>query len=82
MKVIVTPKAQKHYENLPVSVKVKLKRKLQILESDPMVGKKLSGELKELRSLRVWPYRILYYVDNPQEKVYITAILHRQRAYR
>lgn len=82
MQVIVTPKAEKHYVHLPKSVQVKIRRKLEILENDPLAGKKLSGELKELRSLSVWPYRILYYIDNPQEKIYIAVILHRQGAYK
>ncbi|MDO8498868.1 MAG: type II toxin-antitoxin system RelE/ParE family toxin [bacterium] len=82
MKVIITPKAQKHYGHLPKGIQVKIKKKLQILENDPLAGKKLSGELKELRSFRVWPYRVLYYVDNPRETIYIAAILHRQGAYK
>ncbi len=82
MQVIITPKAQKHYKHLPKSEQIKVKRKLQILENDPQAGKKLAGALEEQRSLRVWPYRILYYIDILKKKVYITSILHRQGVYK
>lgn len=82
MQVIITPKALKDYNHLPQSEQVKVKKKLRLLDHDPLVGKKLSGALEELRSIRAWPYRIIYYIDNLKEKVFITAILHRQGVYK
>lgn len=82
MRVIVTPKAIKQYEKLPKIEKIKIKRKIGVLESTPLAGKKLGGELSELRSLKAWPYRIFYYLDKKENKVFITSILHRQGAYR
>lgn len=77
--IIVTPKAQKQFEHLPSSEKTKIKKKLIVLENDPLAGKKLTGELVELRSLKAWPYRIIYYIDN--DKVFVISIIHRQGAY-
>ncbi len=82
MQVIITPKATKQYQHLPKSEQTKIKKKLSLLESEPLVGKKLSGEFEELRSLRAWPYRILYYIDEEKQIIYITTILHRQGAYK
>lgn len=84
MVIIVTPKAQKHFESLLSSqqVKVKVKRKLVLLEKYPYMGKKLEGDLSELRSLGAWPYRILYYINSKTNTVYIAAIIHRQGAYK
>ena len=79
MKVIVTPKAQKHFSQLPVSEQKKIKKKLLVLETDSFAGKKLSGELSELRSLRAWPYRIIYYINS--DRIFITSIVHRQSVY-
>lgn len=62
LKIIITPKAQKQFEHLQTSEQAKIKKKLTALESDPYTGKKLSGELAGLRSLKVWPYRIIYYM--------------------
>ena len=82
MQVIVTPKAQKHYERLPKNEQAKIKKKLLVLETDPLSGKKLAGELKEQRSLKAWPYRIIYYMNVNEEKIYVTAIIHRQSVYK
>ncbi len=79
MQVIITPKAQKQFNHLPPTEKAKIKKKLMTLESDPLSGKKLSGELSELRSLRAWPYRIIYYTN--ENKIFIASIIHRQGAY-
>ena len=80
LQVIITPKAQKQYNHLPSKEQSKIKKKLMTLGNDPYSGKKLSGELAELRSLRVWPYRIIYYIE--EDKIFITSIIHRQGAYK
>lgn len=82
MQVIITPKSQKYYERLLKSEQTKIKRKLLVLENDPFSGKKLAGELKEQRSLKAWPYRIIYYMNVDEKKIYVTAIIHRQGAYK
>ena len=53
-----------------------------MLEQYPQEGKKLSGEYSELHSLKAWPYRIIYFIDNRQRKVYIVTISHRQGVYK
>lgn len=82
MQVIITPKAEKQYNQLPQSEKIKVKKKIKILEVDPYFGKKLSGELSDLRSFRAWPYRIFYHIDLNKKIIFIIGILHRQGAYK
>jgi mRNA-degrading endonuclease RelE of RelBE toxin-antitoxin system len=82
MRVVITPKALKQYEHLPKSGQVKVKKKLTVIEQDPHEGKKLSGSLSSIRSTRAWPYRILYYIDEGQSKVFIVTIAHRQGVYK
>lgn len=82
MLVKVTPKALKQYNNLPKVEQAKIKKKLLALELNVQEGKKLSGEYAELRSLRAWPYRIIYYIDKAQEKIFIVTIAHRQGVYK
>lgn len=79
MQVIITPEAQKQYKHLPKSEQNKIKRKLVLLEQDHLQGKKLSGKLSEIRSLKAWPYRILYIIK--ENKVVIVTIAHRQGVY-
>ena len=82
MEVIVTPKALKQYNHLPKTEQTKIKKKLLLLEQNAQEGKKLSGDYNELRSLRAWPYRIVYYINNKVKKIYIVTIAHRQGVYK
>ena len=82
MQVIVTPNALRQYEHFQKSDQIKIRNKLLLLEKHPLEGKKLAGKLAEIRSLRAWPYRILYYVNKKERKVFIVTIAHRQGVYR
>jgi len=82
MHVVITPKALKQYKHLATPEQSKIKRKLLIFEQNPLEGKKLTGSLSEIRSLKVWPYRILYYIDEKAKKVFIVTIAHRQGVYK
>ncbi|TSC88084.1 MAG: Uncharacterized protein G01um10147_315 [Microgenomates group bacterium Gr01-1014_7] len=82
MEVIITPKAQKQLKHLSSAAYMKIKKKLLMVKQEPYSGKKLEGELSELRVLRAWPYRILYYINLQDQNIYITSILHRQGAYK
>jgi mRNA-degrading endonuclease RelE of RelBE toxin-antitoxin system len=81
MKVFLTPSALKQYSLLPEKFKSRVRKKLLFLENNPYEGKNLSERLLEIRSLRVWPYKILYYIDNKSKKIYIVTIAHRQGVY-
>jgi mRNA-degrading endonuclease RelE of RelBE toxin-antitoxin system len=84
MKVLLTSDAQKQFLKLPKSERAKVEKKLKLLTQAPYAGKKLSGEYANQRSLRAWPYRIIYMVTSAskQETVIIVAILHRQGVYK
>lgn len=51
------------------------------LETNPYEGKKLTGKLEGQYSLRIWPYRIVYFIDQ-QKDVIITDIGHRKDIYK
>ena len=82
MQVIITPRVLKQFNRLPKIEQVKIKKKLSILEQYSQEGKKLSGEFSELRSLKSWPYRIIYFIDSKQRKIFIVMIVHRQGVYK
>ncbi len=82
MQVVITPKALKQYNHLPKPDQAKIKRKLLALEQYPLEGKKLSGKLSEIRSLRAWPYRIHYYINDKAKKVFVVTIARRQGVYK
>ncbi len=82
MQAILSKDAQKQYERLEKPEQTKVRKKLMLLEQDPTVGKKLTGELSGIRSLRAWPYRILYEINEQKQRVEIHKIAHRQGSYR
>ena len=82
MQVLLSKDAQKQFKKLPENEQLKVKRKLLTLKQDPQAGKKLAGELKDFRSLKVWPYRILYEINTLEKRIEIHKIAHRQSAYK
>jgi addiction module RelE/StbE family toxin len=82
MEVILSHDAAKQYEKLPSSVKTRIRKKLQLLEESPSAGKKLMGQLQGIRSLRVWPYRIIYEINERKKRVEVHKIAHRQGVYK
>lgn len=82
MRVEYSKTARKELKKLPKSKQIKVLVMVQKLKNDPFVGKKLIGELKNLRSIKVWPYRIVYSVFSKNNLIYINIIQHRQRVYK
>ncbi|MBI4226393.1 type II toxin-antitoxin system RelE/ParE family toxin [Candidatus Roizmanbacteria bacterium] len=82
MQIFLTKEAQKQYRKLPKSETEKINKKFILLSGEPPAGKKLSGEYKETRSLKAWPYRIIYFINEKQQEIWIISIIHRQGAYK
>ena len=82
MKLILSKRAQKQFSKLQKLEQKKIAKKLLSLQANPYIGKKLSGELEGSRSLRVWPYRIIYDLNQIAESIEINEIIHRQGAYK
>lgn len=82
MDVVIAKDAQKQYRRLPKIEQMKIKKKFAVLSKDPYAGKKLEGELKGRRVIRVWPYRIIYFFNKDESRVEVSDILHRQGSYK
>ena len=82
MQVILSKDAQKHFNHFPASDQLKIKKKLLTLQTSPYEGKKLGGELDVYRSLRAWPYRIIYQINEDLKSIEVSDIQHRQGAYK
>lgn len=82
MRVEYSSSVLSELKKLPRAKQIKVLGKIQKLKNDPYAGKKLKGEFGGLRSLKVWPYRIIYRFL-PQEKLlFINVIQHRQKVYK
>ncbi len=81
-KVYFTPNTQKILSKLRDKKLEKRTRDAKSkLEQNPLAGKKLTGKLEGQYALRLWPYRIIYYVSQHKD-VIITDIGHRKDVYR
>ena len=81
MKVFITPEAQGQLKKLFTQDQNKVSKKLVLLAQDPLSGKKLTGQFRGKRSLKAWPYRIIYSI-NAQKELWVESVLHRQGAYK
>ncbi len=82
MKLIVTLQAQKQLLKLPKAQQRKISKKFISIQDNPLRGKLLAGDLYGRYSIRVWPYRIIYFIQKKQKEVWITSIAHRQGVYK
>lgn len=82
MKVEYSDTARKQLKKLPKTKQVKVLKKIEKLKNDPYAGKKLKGEFEGLRSLKVWPYRVVYRYLSQDKILFINVIQHRQRVYK
>ena len=78
----IKPKAIKSLARLPKKYQAKIVDAFEILKENPLAGKELDGEFAGIRSLRVWPYRILYVIDDKIITVTVLKIGHRQNVYK
>jgi len=82
MDIVLSKDAGKQYKRLLKSEQTKIHKKLLVLQQNPYEGNKLTGELEGIRSLRVWPYRIIYEINEEKKTIEIHKIAHRQGVYK
>jgi mRNA interferase RelE/StbE len=82
MQVKATPRFIKSLDKLDVSIKKRILGKAGELADEPYGGKMLKGELSGLFSLRVGDYRVIYWVDEKENTVWLVDVGHRKRIYK
>jgi mRNA interferase RelE/StbE len=82
-KIHIVPKVQKQVDILPEKVKSRIIQVIiEILSSNPYLGKPLKGDYKGRYSYRVSDYRIIYIIFKQELLIHIIKIMHRREAYR
>jgi len=81
-RLFLTRQAEKEFLTLEKNEQKRVQSAFETLRENPQAGKQLEGELKGIRSLRVWPYRILYTIDKKVIIVTVLTIGHRKDVYR
>ena len=80
--MLLTKNSEKDLTKLPKVEKKKVFKKLKAIESNPLSGKPLAGELKTFYSVRAWPYRIVYEFNKKDNIIIVHKIQHRQGVYK
>ena len=73
--------AAKQISELPTRDKSKVGKALELLVTNPDLGKQLVGPLKGLRSYRIGKYRIIYKKENAYFVILIVAVGLRKNIY-
>jgi len=69
--------AKKNLKKIPFLWRDRIEKAIDVLEDNPFYGEKMSGELKDRRKIRIWPYRIIYRLYEKQKIIYVERIDHR-----
>lgn len=74
-----TPRFLRGIKALDREVQVRILREINTLKKNPYAGKPLRGKLKEIYSLRIGKYRVLYQIKGSE--VLLLVVGHRKRIY-
>ena len=81
MLIIFSDEFEKDYKRIKdSSLRLKIIKQLKKLEKHPEIGKPLKNKLKNYRSIRVTPFRIIYRIE--KDKIVINCFDHRRKAYK
>lgn len=76
-RVILALSAEKSLKKIPLPWRSRIMKTMEILKTNPFYGEKMLGELEGRRKIRIWPYRIIYRVDQGNKTISIIKIGHR-----
>lgn len=81
-KIILTKPAFKNLKKIDLHYQQAIKKSLNKLAENPLVGQPLKGKLKGLWKLKISRYRIIYSIKNKKLLIIVIAIRHRKDVYR
>ncbi len=82
MEIRYKAEAIKELKKIGNKDKPKVKKKIELLAKNPLVGKQLAGKFRGLYSLRAWPLRVIYSYDGKRQIVTIETIGYRGDVYK
>jgi mRNA interferase RelE/StbE len=80
-RILMTKQADKQFEHLQKKDQKRVQAAFEVLKENPTAGKLLEGKFKGLRTLRIWPYRIIYAINHGIITVTVVKIGHRKDVY-
>lgn len=67
----------KSLAKIPLPWHLRIKQAIDNLEYNPYAGEKMSGDMKDKRKIKIWPYRIIYKIDEVKNIIIICEAEHR-----
>lgn len=67
----------KSMAKIPLPWSFRISRAIDSLEFNPYLGDKMSGDMAPKRKIKIWPYRIMYVVDEKIKLISIKEVEHR-----
>jgi len=78
--VVVPRDVQKQIRSIPLPWRARIERGIDLLGYNPFLGEKMQGKFEGKRKIRVWPYRIFYYIHKQDKRILVVEIQHRGSA--
>ena len=82
MKIFYKDEAVKHLKEIGAKDLPKVKRKIEAVIANPLMGKNLKGEHEGQLSIRAWPLRVVYTFDPKSQTIEIITIDYRGQVYK
>lgn len=76
-KIVIRHSEEKNLYKIPFPWRDRIEKAIDFIGDNPFCGEKMSGELQDLRKIRVRPYRVIYQIYEKQRVIYIEQIRHR-----
>lgn len=67
----------KRMGKIPLPWSFRINRTIDSLQLNPYLGEKMGGDMAPRRKLKVWPYRIMYVIDEKIKSIRIVEVEHR-----
>lgn len=69
--------ALKSMAKIPLPWQERIRAAIDALEIEPYYGDKMRGQYADKRKIRVWPYRIIYSIEEDIKLVKVFEVEHR-----
>jgi mRNA-degrading endonuclease RelE of RelBE toxin-antitoxin system len=76
--VYIPKKPQKSLDKIPQPWHKRIFIALKILETNPFLGEKMHADMADKSKIIIWPYRIIYHINEKNGVIEILEINHRQ----
>lgn len=81
-RIVATKTFQDDFDSYPEELQDRMRKKFRSLEMNPRRHKRLRGDLKGCWSLRVGDYRVVYTIEEDDQRVVLLFTGHRRSVYR